>query len=352
MSDAHEELVAHFVPPLGTSLAINEQQKGSPLTEDEVSKVRDESPCVMVPAETVAELLKQNDFAEIHPENAFDDWQRFKCDFGQGFLPVIILSIPGDEEFKKNAIKFLTDKKNITYEFKPADPDFASHSQALSGITEFPINSSDIKVIDKHTCILHLHNDGSSSRKAPDEAIRMMQLADELVNLGGSAVRVHSSGIAHSPTSWHRVTSISQKYPREDLNFWNALFRAYVQLPISSDTSIYTCGMHLLGHPELVAELDVLKETRPDVEIPSASYELFSGFAHYLLAECQRGEFWSKHTFQTDLEAPSYRIFWEECTLYEDGTAMHNPFGMWRFKPLEKNVSLGLFQKLGNFFKK
>lgn len=350
MSEEHEELITHFVPPLGTLLAMQEEQKGSALTQDEVSKIRDEAPCVMIPAQTFADLRKKNDYAEIHPENAFDDWQRFKCDYGLGYLPVIILSIPGNEDFKSKASKFLADKKNITFEFNAKDPDFAFHSQALSGITEFPINDDDVSAINKHTCILNINNAGFGSKSAPNEALRMMQLANELVNLGGSAVRVHSSGIAHSPTSWQRVTSIAERHPREDLNFWNALFRAYVQLPIQSEKSIYTCGMHLLGHPELVTELKVLQETQPKLAIPKASYELFSRFAHYLLAECQNGEFWSNHTYQSDFESPSYRIFWEECSLYEVGTAMHNPYGMWRFKSLEKKVSLGLIQKL--FFKK
>src|SRR5262249_51313766 len=96
---------------------------------------------------------------------------------------------------------------------------------------------------------------------------------------------------------------------------------------IGSDEDYYTCGMHLLGKPDLIVSVDLLEA------IDAAN--LFSVFALYLLAECREGEFASGHTFSASKDAPRYRVLWEPCTGYDEDDFFFNPFGRWRFTSIE-----------------
>ena len=50
MPDAAEALVPVFIPPLRVLLRNAERQKGMPLTEEEVTGIRDAGVCIMLPA--------------------------------------------------------------------------------------------------------------------------------------------------------------------------------------------------------------------------------------------------------------------------------------------------------------
>ena len=51
-----ESLVLVTMPPLVTLLLHHEREKGSPLTEDEVSALRDGAVCISVPYEVAAQM--------------------------------------------------------------------------------------------------------------------------------------------------------------------------------------------------------------------------------------------------------------------------------------------------------
>jgi hypothetical protein len=94
-----------------------------------------------------------------------------------------------------------------------------------------------------------------------------------------------------------------------------------------------TCGMHLLGAPDLIVSDQVLKQTaRARQSTASAAAELFQIFGLYLLSECPIGRFASGHTFCVAADAPRYRVVWEPCTGYGEDDFFFNPFGRWRFE--------------------
>ncbi|HEX4125919.1 MAG TPA: hypothetical protein VHY37_14425, partial [Tepidisphaeraceae bacterium] len=110
------------------------------------------------------------------------------------------------------------------------------------------------------------------------------------------------------------------------------LIRAYVVFLIGSKTDFYTCGMHLLGAPDLImAQLTGQSKNESDGSSVGIAAELFKTFALYLLAECKVGGFISGHTFRIDKDAPRYRVVWEPCSGYPEDSFFFNPFGRWRF---------------------
>jgi hypothetical protein len=73
MSD--ERLVPVFIPSLVSVLLHYEQEKGSPLSEEEVISIRDASAAVMVPESSVIALIERRGYQDIDPEHCWELWQ-------------------------------------------------------------------------------------------------------------------------------------------------------------------------------------------------------------------------------------------------------------------------------------
>ncbi len=138
-------------------------------------------------------------------------------------------------------------------------------------------------------------------------------------------MKCESSGIAHGAARWRALT-MQANDPGDPGGRWAGLFDAFVLYPIQSAHDFYTCGMHLLGKPDLIAASEL---------VPAAgAAELFRVFALYLLADCPDGGFASGHTFSPSETAPGFRVAWEPCTGYAEDDFFFNPFGRWRFAAL------------------
>src|SRR4051794_32830704 len=72
---APQALVPWFVPSLVSTLTHHEQVKGSPLTRDEVERIRDEAPSVLVSVETLTELVAERGYQDIDAESCWEEWQ-------------------------------------------------------------------------------------------------------------------------------------------------------------------------------------------------------------------------------------------------------------------------------------
>lgn len=72
--DKKDALVPVFVPPLFSLLGEMEQEKGQPLTRDEVEEVRDKATVMVVP-KSRAEQLEKSRGRDIDPRNCWQEWQ-------------------------------------------------------------------------------------------------------------------------------------------------------------------------------------------------------------------------------------------------------------------------------------
>jgi hypothetical protein len=71
-------LVPWYVPSLLATLTHHEKVKGSPLTEAEVLRIRDEAPAVLVSPEMLKELVAQRGYEDIDPGDCWQQWQAIK----------------------------------------------------------------------------------------------------------------------------------------------------------------------------------------------------------------------------------------------------------------------------------
>ena len=170
------------------------------------------------------------------------------------------------------------------------------------------ITPADEAAIKAHSYVLYQIADGASRRVA----ISCMQAAAALIEAGGFAVKIESSGIAHSAETWLDFARYSH------LNSPHPAFVIYV-----SGAEAYSCGMHILGLPDAITSSGD----------SATAVELLRTFTHYVFAE--KPEIQSGQTFAAGPGEPGYRLTHEMLDLYEADDLFHNPNGYWRLTPLD-----------------
>jgi hypothetical protein len=250
---------------------------------------------------------------------------------GNGYLPKLILCVLGNSDLESRC-GHLLDAEGVECEWREHDDRMPSTFQASACRCDPSLTAADFASIAEHSQVLYILSPHLTSSDAPSASARFLRLGQRLLEAGALAIKCESSGIAHGRARWLELARES-----EGADPWSALFRGYVQLPIQNDDNYYTCGLHLLGQPDLIASSAVLSEAfGPKENQAWTAVGLFRVFAHYLLAECTPGQFASGHTFSMDGESPRFRVLREECTEYEEDDFFFNPFGLWRFAEVVK----------------
>lgn len=83
MANHGDDLVPVFMPALSVVLVSAEDEKGKPLTYDEVIRIRDKAPCMMMSVEKAEELAQSRGYDDIDPENCWYDWQHLRRELGR-----------------------------------------------------------------------------------------------------------------------------------------------------------------------------------------------------------------------------------------------------------------------------
>jgi hypothetical protein len=73
------DLVPFFIPSLGAVLLNVEQSKGNPLTEQEVTVIRDHCKCALLTAEIAAEMEEKRGYRDINPKNCWQEYLDLKA---------------------------------------------------------------------------------------------------------------------------------------------------------------------------------------------------------------------------------------------------------------------------------
>ncbi len=82
---ADDDLVIFPIPSLVAILLNREQQKGAPLTEEEVIAIRDGAACIAMPRDVAAKVAAERGYDDIDPEDAWEAWKAIRPSLvGQG----------------------------------------------------------------------------------------------------------------------------------------------------------------------------------------------------------------------------------------------------------------------------
>lgn len=322
-----DRLVSVFMPPLATWLAQAEQKKGAPLSETEVLRIRDKAPCITMEPEDAAAMAASRGFRDVVPENCWADWHRLRVEMtGKGYLPRVVMCVLGSEGFPA-AARPLLESAGVEHEVRGRDDRMATAFEASQPGVDRSLEAADWEGIQAHAHAVYFLSEPMPAADGPRVSLSCLQLGRRLLEAGGVAMKCESSGLAHSRSRWLDLAATAAA-PEADWGSWAALARAFVQPLLDNGTDWHTCGMHLLGRPDLILSQRLAAEAAISA---SGAAELFDTFGVYLLAECAVGYFAPGHTFRTDNHAPRFRVAWEPCTGYDEDDFFFNPFGRWRF---------------------
>jgi Domain of unknown function (DUF4261) len=139
-----------------------------------------------------------------------------------------------------------------------------------------------------------------------------MHAARALLKCGGIAVKIESTGVAHSAARW--IELADDELP---LAVLNALV-TYV----GGNGEFYSCGMHNIGHRDAVVTADIA---------PDSAANLLYQFLLYIAFEDPTIH--DNETFSVDENAPRYRVRRSPCTMFPADDLFHNPYGVWQLLP-------------------
>lgn len=172
----------------------------------------------------------------------------------------------------------------------------------LAGQDKF--SSEELVEVQAHRSVAYLR----FPSYLPDQYKRIASFSDVLQRAGGIAVKVESSGVAHTWRRWQSLLT-------------GSLFDNYcaVVTLIREGEFYYSCGMHLFGLPEC--------EVPTHVSLAQAA-DLMNRFNFWQIAE--RPILEEGHTFSVSQESPRYRLNLIPDARHEQGELFHNPLGVWR----------------------
>ena len=81
---AEEPLVVVFVPPLVDVIRQAEEAKGEPLTEAEVTALRDEAICITMRQSHAQAFESKRGYPDLDPENVWPEWQAIRSELMPG----------------------------------------------------------------------------------------------------------------------------------------------------------------------------------------------------------------------------------------------------------------------------
>jgi hypothetical protein len=236
--------------------------------------------------------------------------------------PEMILCIPGPwadrKEFLHQVISFepkgrylwagavLMDTKSqdhVPLEFCEADEHMP---RAFEIASQGKLQAATLDRIRAHKSLVYAH----FPLDLPDQRERVLKYSALLRDLGGIAVKVETSGVAHE---WERWFSLLTGTPFQR-------YTAVVTL-VGDREYYYSCGMHHFGLPECEV---------PRALPPGEAADLMNRFNNYLLAE--NPTLSSGHTFSLAQDAPRYLLthLKDERHEPEEDDLFWNPHGIWR----------------------
>lgn len=261
-----EELVPSFVPPLANVLAAAAAKKGSPLTEIEVTAIRDSAPCMMIARAVYEKLQESREFRDVNPANCWADWHRLKTQLtGQGYLPKLIMCAVGNAALEADIRAVLQElKSDFTVDSVSGRDERMLNAFACCNVRADPsVTEEDTLRVQTHTTVVYIVSDNYTAAEGKEMCLEMLKVIRSLLLRNPTvAIKCESSGVTHGTARWLELAAMAESDQEVSVPF--ALFRSFVMYPISSeDGDFYSCGMHLLGLPDLIIEASLLTTSSP-----------------------------------------------------------------------------------------
>ena len=155
--------------------------------------------------------------------------------------------------------------------------------------------------IEKHNTVAYLLSPPIEADQALAISAAALALIERLVQGGATAVKSESAGVAHGLDEWLRLARTK------------ALRQAWMRRPIEDDGVLYSCGMHLLG--------------LPDVECVGGFPDREAVVWMDAVADAALAGSTLAHEFSMDDHSPARKMKSVSCERYADDDFFFNPYG-------------------------
>jgi len=146
---------------------------------------------------------------------------------------------------------------------------------------------------------------------------RLLKFTSLLRKIGGFAVKIESTGVAHTWEVW--LNLIASENPFDQ-------YRGFVVL-IADENHFYSCGMHNFGLPDC-------QVSRP-LPVGEAA-DTMNRFNVFQIVE--KPTLASGHTFSLTAESPCYRLSLIDDPRHGEDVLFRNPNGLWDMKRVEPSA--------------
>ncbi|WP_433478893.1 hypothetical protein ACQPZP_18735 [Spirillospora sp. CA-142024] len=227
------------------------------------------------------------------------------------------LGLPEIERIAAGFGGFVLDREYSEDEPDPRMPDAFEASLAAASFDE-----ADWAAVESHDTVGYLLSAPMMRELAADTSRRLLAATAALLSSGASAVKNESSGITHGRDRWLALADLAAGAENEDLA--DALVSAWVKRPIYDGQVLYSCGMHLLGAPEV--EIEAGREDLTDDDLPDLVMHL-DALAIYLLTDPRAEEIEDGAGFRMTEDAPRWVLRTGTCDRYDEDDLFFNPYG-------------------------
>ncbi|GLY87366.1 hypothetical protein [Actinoallomurus iriomotensis] len=207
-------------------------------------------------------------------------------------------------------------------EYSEAAPDPRMPKAFKAGMAAASFDEADRAAVESHDAVGYLLSAPMMRELAADTSRRLLAATAALLRSGATAVKNESSGIAHGRDRW--LALAGRAADAEDERLAGALYDAWVQRPIRDGHVLYSCGMHLLGAPEVEIEVD--EDQLTEDGLPRLLDHLDT-LAIYLLTDPRANEIEDGAGFRLSEDAPRWSLRTGSCDRYDEDDLFFNPYG-------------------------
>jgi hypothetical protein len=210
----------------------------------------------------------------------------------------------------------------LDHEYSEAEPDPRMPEAFEASMAAASFDDTDWAAVESHDTVGYLLSAPMMRDLAADTSRRLLTATGALLEAGAAAVKNESSGITHGRDRWLALADQAADAKDEDLA--GALVSAWVKRPIFDGQVLYSCGMHLLGAPEVEIEAD--EEQLTEEGLPDLVMHL-DALAIYLLTDPRAQEIEDGAGFRMSEEAPRWVLRTGPCDRYDEDDLFFNPYG-------------------------
>ena len=312
MGNNSDDTVLVFIPQLREALRLAEEHARKRLTEREVLETRDRSPC-MAMARDEADAMSAKRGADFDPETVWEEYQ------ATDFLvePRHVLCALGNWK-SFDALDTLAERFGfeVDHEFSQLAPDerMPRAFDVSFDRVSISVTPEDRETIAAHSSVAYLLSPHIEKSKAGVIAMQALKVVEALFAAGAVAVKSESAGIAHGKERWLELAAGAQS----EKSAGQELYFAWVRRPLMSDDFFYTCGMHLLGEPDLQISSELS---------PMDAVSWLDALALYLVSERPPRGIHPGNTFVRTAEDTKRVMRFFPCGEYEGDDFFFNPYG-------------------------